>query len=78
MNDKFSPEDVEGTVNKAVAAITAFRDEPARDAAIAADLAIAYMRISLGNGNFDSLGYFVAAEREIRRFIEGLEKKGEK
>ena len=78
MNDKFSPEDVEGTVNKAVAAITAFREEPTRDAAIAADLAIAYMRISLGNSNFDSLGYFVAAEREIRRFVEGLEKKGEK
>lgn len=77
MNDKFSPEDVEGTVNKAVAAITAFRDEPTRDAAIAADLALAYMRLALGNSNFDSLGYFVTAEREIRRFVDGLEKKGE-
>lgn len=74
--DKFSSEDVEGTVNKAVAAITAFRDEPTRDAAIAADLALAYMRLALGN-RFDELGYFVTAEREIRRFLEGLEKKGE-
>lgn len=75
MNDnRFNQDDVEGIVNKAVAAITAFREEPTRDAAIAADLVLAYMRLALGN-RFDELGYFVAAEREIRRFVEGLEKK---
>lgn len=78
MNDKFNQDDVEGIVNKAVASIAAFREEPNRSAAIAADLALAYMRLALGNSNFDSLGYFVTAEREIRRFVDGLEKKEQK
>lgn len=73
-DDRFNPEDAEGTVNKAVAAVAAFREEPNRSAALAADLALAYMRLALGN-RFDELGYFVTAEREIRRFLDKLEKK---
>lgn len=66
-------EDMEGQVQRTIEAIHDFMKDKCYETALHADYQLSMLRLVIGS-SFDSLHWFVAAEREVSRVVDSYSK----